>query len=438
MSEITLSPEEQQNILQGAVAKAEFPEKLSCLFNPEKSRYRVLYGGRGGAKSWGIAMALLIKGAQKPMRILCAREFQTSIKDSVHKLLCDQIQALGMLGFYEITNAAIRGANGTEFAFIGLKNNIMNLKSFEGADICWVEEAQTVSKLSWNVLIPTIRKNESEIWVSFNPELETDETYQRFVLNSPEDTVLCKINWNDNPWFPETLRLEKDALKSRDIEAYNTVWEGICRQTVDGAIFAREMQMAELEGRITRVPYDPVKPVHIVFDLGWSDATAWWVVQYVGMENRLIRYEETNQTTISEILAKIQTYGYMIDTMWLPHDAENRTLAANGRSIEEIVRGAGYKTRIIGKTPILDSINAARTIFRNCYFDRENCYQGLQCLRHYRYDVDPETKQFSRNPLHDNYSHGADAFRYIGLMINEPKKSVKKTINYQGNSSWMG
>lgn len=438
MSEITLSPDQQQQILEGAVSKAEFPDKLSCLFNPSASRYRVLYGGRGGAKSWGIAMALLIKGAQRPMRILCAREFQTSIKDSVHKLLCDQIQALGMLGFYEITNAAIRGANGTEFAFIGLKNNIMNLKSFEGADICWVEEAQTVSKLSWNVLIPTIRKNGSEIWVSFNPELETDETYQRFVLNPPEDTVLCKINWNDNPWFPETLRLEKDALKARDIEAYNTVWEGICRQTVDGAIFAREMQMAELEGRITRVPYDPIKPVHIVFDLGWSDATAWWVVQFVGMENRLIRYEETNQTTISEILAKIQTYGYMIDTIWLPHDAENKTLAANGRSIEEIVRSAGYKTRIIGKTPIVDSINAARTIFRNCYFDRENCYQGLQCLRHYRYDVDPETKQFSRNPLHDNYSHGADAFRYIGLMINEPKKAVKKTITYQGNSSWMG
>jgi len=139
-----------------AIAKAEFPVKLEGLF--KKSRYKVLYGGRGGAKSWGIARALLILGAKKQMRILCAREYQTSIKDSVHKLLCDQIEALGLLGFYEITQATIRGANGTEFAFIGLKNNPTNIKSFEGVDICWVEEAQTVSRLSWNILIPTIRK----------------------------------------------------------------------------------------------------------------------------------------------------------------------------------------------------------------------------------------------------------------------------------------
>ena len=164
-----------------AVAKAAFPAKLQGLF--KKSRYKVLYGGRGGAKSWGIARALLIMGAKKPMRILCAREYQTSIKDSVHKLLCDQIEALGLLQFYEITQASLRGANGTEFAFIGLKNNPANIKSFEGVDVCWVEEAQTVSRLSWNILIPTIRKEGSEIWVSFNPELETDETYQRFVVD---------------------------------------------------------------------------------------------------------------------------------------------------------------------------------------------------------------------------------------------------------------
>ena len=424
--------------LNEVVAKAQFPAKLQCLFRPEKSRYRVLFGGRGGAKSWGIARALLIKGAQNPIRILCAREFQTSIKDSVHKLLCDQIEDLGMSTFYEITQAAIRGVNGTEFAFVGLKNNVANVKSFEGVDICWVEEAQTVSRHSWNVLIPTIRKEGSEIWVSFNPELETDETYQRFVINPPNNAVVQKINWSDNPWFPETLRLEKDALKSRDLAAYNTVWEGLCKQTVDGAIFAKEMQMAELDNRITRVPYDPVKPVHAIFDLGWADATAIWFVQFIGMETRLIRYFESSQQTISWYLAKMQEFGYVYDTMWLPHDAENKTLAANGRSIEQIVRNAGYKTRIIPRTPIVDSINAARTMFTSCYFDRENCHEGLQCLRHYRYEVDPETGLFSKNPLHDAYSHGADAFRMLGLMVNEPKKPVQKKATYQPSGSWMG
>ena len=141
------------------------------------------------------------------MRILCAREFMTSMRDSVHKLLSDQIESMGLIGFYEITQATIRGKNGTEFSFVGLKNNVANVKSYEGVDICWVEEAQTVSRLSWNVLIPTIRKEKSEIWISFNPELETDETYQRFVVKPPRDSVLIKINWSDNPWFPDTLQI---------------------------------------------------------------------------------------------------------------------------------------------------------------------------------------------------------------------------------------
>jgi len=422
-------------MLNETETNAQFPEKLRPLFKPY--RYKICYGGRGGAKSWGIARALLILAAQSPLRILCAREFQSSMKDSVHKLLCDQIDSLNLLGFYEITQNSIRGSNGSEFAFIGLKNNPTNIKSFEGVDICWVEEGQTVSRLSWNILIPTIRKKGSEIWVSFNPDLETDETYQRFVLHPPQDSILIRINWSDNPWFPETLQLEKDALKERDPIAYANVWEGHCKRTVDGAIFAAEIEKAEEDGRICKVPYDPVKPVHAICDLGWSDATAWWFVQFVGMETRLIRYFEGSQRTMTSYLAELQSFGYVYDTIWLPHDAQNKTLAAAGRSIEEIVRSAGYKTRVLDRVPVVDSINAARTIFPNVYFDRDLCSDGLNCLRHYRYDVDPETGQFSKQPLHDRYSHGADAFRYIALMIKEPeKKKPKQPItNYGG---WMG
>ena len=426
---------EQTPTIENAIAKAEFPVKLQGLF--KKARYKVCLGGRGGAKSWGIARALLILGAKSPMRILCAREFQASIKDSVHKLLCDQIEALGLLPFYEITQTSIRGFNGTEFAFIGLKNNPTNIKSFEGVDICWVEEAQTVSRLSWNVLIPTIRKQGSEIWISFNPDLETDETYQRFVAKPPRDCIIMRINWSDNPWFPETLRLEKDALKERDPAAYNQVWEGMCRRSVDGAVFGNEMQVAENNGRLTSVPYDPTKPVHAVCDLGWSDATAWWFVQFVGMETRLIRYFEGSQRTMTSYLAQLQTFGYVYDTIWLPHDAENKTLAAAGRTIEDIVRAAGYKTSIMPRVPVVDSINAARTIFPNLWFDRENCADGLNCLRHYRYEVDPSTGQFSKSPVHDQYSHGADAFRYIALMIKEPTQRRKQRVVAEG-AGWMG
>jgi phage terminase large subunit len=414
-----------------------FPKKLKCLFEPEKSRYRVLFGGRGAGKSHSVARALLCKGVIKPIRVLCAREFQTSIKDSVHKLLCDQVYNLNLQAHYEMTQTTIRGTNGTEFIFAGIKNNVSNLKSVEGIDICWVEEANNVTSLSWDILIPTIRKEDSEIWITFNPELPTDETYKRFVLNPPDNAVVQKVNWSDNPWFPEVLDLERQSLKNRDFEAYQNVWEGFTRSTIDGAVFAREMQRAEQDGRITNVPYDPVKPVIAVFDLGWADATAVWFVQFIGMETRLIRYYETTQTTMSEILGKMQTFGYVYDTIYLPHDARNKTLASQGRSIEDIVRGAGFNVRVLERIPIADSINAARTIFNSCYFDKNNCSAGLDCLRHYRYDVDPDTKQFSKTPVHDNYSHGADAFRYIGMAVTEKKVVKRKPMDYSV-SSWMG
>jgi len=423
--------------VQQAKAKARFPAKLKCLFEPANARYRVLYGGRGGSKSWNIARALLLKGCEQTIRVLCAREFQTSIKDSVHKLLCDQIYNLGIEAHYEITDRSIRGINGTEFIFVGVKNNTNNVKSIEGIDICWVEEAQSVSPNSWNVLVPTIRKANSEIWISFNPELPTDETWKRFVISPPENAVVQKINWSDNPWFPEVLDLERRSLQGRDIEAYNNVWEGIPRQTVNGAIFAKEVTMAELEGRICNVPYDATKGVHAVFDLGWADQTACWILQFIGHETRLLRYFEDNQQTISYYMAKLQSFGYLIDTIWLPHDAKAKSLGT-GKSIEEIVRATGMKVQILDRVPVADSINAARTIFNKCYFDRQNTEEGLQCLRHYRYDVDPDTKMFSAKPLHDEYSHGADAFRYIGLMINEPRKAQPQKANQRAPANWMG
>jgi phage terminase large subunit len=144
---------------------------------------------------------------------------------------------------------------------------------------------------------------------------------------------------------------------------------------------------------------------------------------------------QNNQQTISWYLAEIQKFGYHFDTMWLPHDAASKNLGT-GRSIEEIVRSSGYKVQILDRVPVTDSINAARTIFSRCYFDRENCDEGLQCLRHYRYDVD-EDGSWSQKPLHDQYSHGADAFRMLGLMVNEPKK-VKPRKVYIESGSWMG
>src|SRR5574343_562163 len=153
--------------------EANFPLKLQGLFKP--MRYKVAYGGRGSGKSWAFARALLIQASEKPLRVLCGREVQKSIKQSVHTLLKDQIQELGLGQFYDVLETEIRGKNGTQFSFAGLASHtVESIKSFEGCDIVWIEEAQTVSKKSWDILIPTIRKPNSEIWVTFNPDLDTD------------------------------------------------------------------------------------------------------------------------------------------------------------------------------------------------------------------------------------------------------------------------
>jgi phage terminase large subunit len=421
---------------QAIEVEAKFPTKLKPLFAPK--RYKVLYGGRGGAKSWGIARALLIQGAERPLRILCAREVQKSIQDSVYQLLIDQITELQLSSFYASTQSEIRGLNGTKFIFAGLQHNIDSIKSKEGIDIVWIEEAQTVSKSSWDKLVPTIRKEQSEIWVSFNPELEDDETYKRFVKFPPTNSWVEKIGWRDNPWFPQVLRDEKDDLERRDTDAYLNVWEGHCRQVLEGAIYAKELRAATAESRVTRVPYDSLRAVDVFADLGWADSTSLWFAQRVGFEYRLLESYQNSQQAWQHYLQVIQSRGYVIGTVWLPHDAKAKSLAT-GRTIHEITMASGFRTEITPNIGLEDGINAARTIFKDCWFDADKCADGLSALRRYRYDVDPDTKQFSRKPLHDEASHFADAFRYFSVAMRDGKvkKPALPKIVGQTATAWM-
>lgn len=195
----------------------------------KKYRYKILWGGRGGARSWTVARTLLLMAAQTKLRILCAREMQSSIKDSVHQLLRDQIDLMGLTG-YIVTDREIRHVNGSFFIFAGLRHNTSKIKSLEGIDICWVEEAERITKESWAILIPTIRKQGSEIWVTFNPDQEKDSTYTRFILNAPKDTWQKKVGWEDNPWLSDELRAEKDFMYATDPDAADWVWGGNIRK----------------------------------------------------------------------------------------------------------------------------------------------------------------------------------------------------------------
>jgi len=221
------------------------PQKARILEG--KKRFKVMYGGRGSGKSHSVATRLVLRAIEKPTRILCTREMQLSIRESVHKLLSDTIDNLGVTDAFEVTNAWIRAKNGSEFIFEGLHNNVGKIKSMEGVDICWVEEAENIKESSWDLLIPTIRADESEIWVVFNPADTLDATYQKFVaphediLESTgeyvdDDHHIIKVNYTDNPWFPEELQKEMERCKVQDYKKYLHIWEGQCIADYDDSI----------------------------------------------------------------------------------------------------------------------------------------------------------------------------------------------------------
>jgi phage terminase large subunit len=266
--------------------EVQLPDKLvEPLFTPH--RYKVLKGGRGSAKSWSVAQALLALGMKSRLRILCAREIQKSIQDSSYKLLVDQIERLGFGGFYKVTKTEIRGSNGTEFLFRGLGNlTAESIKSFEGVDTVWVEEAHTVSKRSWELLIPTIRKNGSEIWVTYNPDEETDPVDVNFVQRTPPGCIVVDINWMDNPWFPEVLKAEKDYLYSVDPDTANHVWGGGYRRVSDAQI---------LRGRWKVKEFTPVEglwdgPYHGI-DFGFSQDAGTMIRMWIWEGDLYIEYE---------------------------------------------------------------------------------------------------------------------------------------------------
>ena len=224
----------------------ELPEKL-LFYISENKRYKVSYGGRGSSKSWTAGRCLIVRAMLSKIRILCTRQLQTSIKDSVHKLLCDTIYALHLEEFFDITRDTIRCHNGSEFIFKGLQNQTNEIKSIEGIDICWVEEAQSVSEDSWAILIPTIRKENSEIWVTFNPDREEDATYQRFVVNPPPDSIVQLVNYYDNPWFPDVLRKEMEYDKEVNYAKYEHVWLGKTVLNTDAQVYHDKFELKEFE-----------------------------------------------------------------------------------------------------------------------------------------------------------------------------------------------
>lgn len=437
----------------------QFPRKLGFLFRP--SPYKIAYGGREGTKSWGYAAALTELASARPLRILCVRETQTSIAASVHQLLKDTIKRLNVGPLFDAQQSTILGRNWynaktgqrcgqddtdaahTEFIFAGLKHNVQNIKSLEGADIVWVEEAQTVSKGSWDTLLPTIRKQGAEVWVTFNPDLATDDTYKRWVLNPPPGAIVVKIGYEDNRWLSDISKARIEHMRETSPKDFAHIYGGECRSEVEGAIFGAELKLALDQGRIGAVPYNKTKPVSTIWDLGFGDPTAIWFVQaYDGWFN-FIDYLEANDETTADYVIKLNNKAYVYDTDWLPHDGVDtiihRRLNGTGdrkKSIEMLLREARRNVRIVPKLLITDQINSARLFLNQCRFDADKCADGLQALRHYQWDtreaksaeIDPREGRANENvrkgkvPLHNWASHSSSAFMGASIAMKQPQR----------------
>lgn len=398
------------------LVQAPFAAPMQGLFEPH--RYKTLHGGRGSGKSWAAARALLIQAAQVPggLRVLCGREVQRSIKESVHQLLSDQITALGLGGFYRVLDTEIRGRNGAKFSFTGLASHTTeSVKSYEGYDLAWVEEGQTVSKRSWDILTPTIRKAGSEIWTTFNPDLMTDETYVRLVVHPPPDSWVRQVNYYDNPWFSDVLEAERaHCERTRPPAEYRNIWLGEPLRTAEGAYYAEQILGLRAAGRIKAVPYQAGVPVNTAWDLGYNDTTAIWFWQYVAGETRFLASYQNAGESLEHYARYLMDRGWLYDRHYLPHDAEHKSLQT-GRSTVDLLSGLlpGHRFEVVPRVEnVLTGIEETRLKLSGpVWFDAVNCHEGLTALERYRKEWNPKLQAFKPTPLHDQYSNYADAIR---------------------------
>jgi len=420
-------------------ARVKIPPKLIPVFQGE-ARYRGAYGGRGSAKTRTFAKMTAVRGyqfAQEGRRgvILAAREHLNSLDESSMEEIKEAIRSEPWLeAFYDIGEKYIRTKCGrVKYVFAGLRHNLDSIKSKSKILLCWVDEAESVREAGWTKLIPTVREDDSEIWVTWNPEEEGSPTDNRFRKNPPTNSKIVEMNWRDNPWFPAVLEQERLNEYERNRDDYLHVWEGGYKEIMEGAIYAEEIRLAMEEERLTSVPVDHSKPIDVFWDLGWADCTSMWFVQTIGKEIRVIDFYQNQLQKIQHYAQILQNKGYIYGKQFLPHDAFNGQLS--GKNTDQSLRDLGFKTQEVAKLSIRDGIQAARTLFPSLWFDAGRCSDGLSALKQYRYDVDPDSGKWTKEPKHDHNSHAADAFRYMAVGYAPPRPKEKQRPAQSGG--WM-
>lgn len=401
----------------------------------DSKRYFGAYGGRGSGKSHFFAEQVVLRVINGE-RWVCIREVQKSIKDSVKQLIEDKITQHSLAGQFDIVENEIRHIPTSGLViFRGMQSyNAENIKSLEDFDGAWIEEGQTLSQHSLDLLRPTLRKRSSKIFCSWNPRFKTDAVDVFFRKNPPSNAVSVQANWDDNPWFGNTA-LPEDMMNDYKLDAVKAehVWGG-AYGVLEGSILGRWVAKARRQGRINNdVAYDTSgAPLVVTSDLGFRDTASWWFWQPTVGGFRLVAYIGDSgldaQEWIPVLQKKITELGAVLGKIWMPQDAKAKTFQSKHTSMEQFVQAFGAdKIGIVPQTTKADQINAARTVITRCEFHAEQCEDGIDGLEAWEYEYNPDTQVYSRNPKHNWASHPSDAFAYgcVVMQQEQPKPSME-------------
>jgi phage terminase large subunit len=399
----------------------------------EPSRYKGAWGGRGSGKSHFFA-GLMVETAlrQRGFRGLCGREVQKSLKESAKRLIEDKLgeHGLGEAQGFKVFREVIETPGDGAIMFQGLQDHTAeSIKSFEGIDVFWGEEAQSLSTRSMELLRPTIRKDGSELWFSWNPRRKTDPVDKLLRGETlPTGSTVVRANWSDNPWFPSVLDQERRDCLATNADQYAHIWEGDYAGVLTGAYYAKHLAEAKEQGRVGVVARDPVMTIRAVWDIGFRDACAIWIVQYVGREIRVLDYYEAVGQPLAAHLHWLRSNGYGDALCVLPHDGAHAD-AATGIRFEDHIRAAGFQCETVpnqGKGAAMKRIEATRRLFPSIWFNGATTQGGMDALGWYHERQD-ETRNIGLGPNHDWASHAADAFGLACVAYEMPKA---------GNNNW--
>lgn len=428
-----------------ASAQIEIPEKLIPVFDGEAD-VRGAHGGRGSAKTRSFAKMVAVRGYIYGMAgisgmLLCARQFMNSLEDSSLEECKRAIEDEPFLAaYYEIGDKYIKSRDGRIwFAFAGLDRNIASIKSKGRILLCWVDEAEPVTDEAFTILIPTLREEgdgwNAELWVTWNRKRKTAAVESRFAQSKDPRVKIVQLNWRDNPKFPAVLERQRNRDLMERPDQYPHIWEGEYASAIEGAYFARHLTESKTQGRIGRVPVDPLMTLRVFADIGGTgakaDAFSMWVAQFVGKEIRVLDYYEAVGQPIGSHLNWLRSRGYdhTRAQIWLPHDGESNDKVHDVSYASEL-RKALYTVTVIpnqGKGAAMARIERARNLFSRIWFNEETTEPGRDALGWYHEKRDAE-RNIGLGPEHDWSSHGADAFGLMCVAYEEPQES--KPLKY--------